>query len=97
MKVFEKEPLERLTFVIQTGGRNPKVKQTLVATEGIAYAMILFKQSGVRLTEKGICHIFGEEDKTYRGYIKYVNGVPEKFKPAPEDIGTKFNDWYTEA
>ena len=95
MKVFEKEPLESLKFVIQTGGNNPKVKLSFTAPEGIGFAQIMFNKM-CAITPAGRCLVFANEGNgEYRGYIKMVDGMPKKFKPEPEDEGTHFNDWYT--
>lgn len=95
MLVFEKKDLERLRFVVQTGGRNPKVKFELSGIESMVFGTFMFNRN-YRLTPAGRCLVFGEDD-TYRGYIKLVNGLPKKFKPDPIDEGTKFSDWYTVA
>ena len=95
MLVFEKEPLERLKFVVQTGGRNAKVKFQLSGLESMVFGTFMFNRT-YKLTPSGRALVFGEDD-TYRGYIKLVNGLPKKFLPEPEDVGTKFSDWYTVA
>lgn len=91
--IFEKNPLERLRFVIQTGGKNPKVKLSFTGLEAMGFGAILFNRA-CRLTPAGKCLVFGEDD-TYRGYIKLVDGLPKKFLPEPIDEGTTFSDWYT--
>ena len=94
MLVFEKEPLERLRFVVQTGGRNPKVKFSFTGIESMGFGALMFNRA-YRLTPAGMCLVFGEKDNTYRGYIKLVDGFPKKFKPEPMEEGTVFSDWYT--
>ena len=91
--MFTKEPCERLRFVVQTGGYNPKVIGEYSGIESFMIVGIL--NNSVKLTPKGRILVFGLDD-TYRGYIKLVDGFPHKYKLDPLDEGTVFNDWYTE-
>ena len=91
--VFTRKPLERLTFVFQTGGKSPKVTGSYSGVESFMTMAIFNGQ--VKLTQKGRCLVFGEDDKQYLGYIVMnEHGIPEKHKPDPEDVNTHFEDWY---
>ena len=91
--IFEKENLERLKFVVVTGGTNPKVKMSFTGIESMAYGSILFNR--IPLTAKGVIRVFGQDD-SYRGYIKKnENGLPKKYLPDTEDKDTTFKDWFT--
>lgn len=93
--VFERDPLERLKFVFQTGGRSPKVTQVVTGLESFVFGAILFNQ--INLTKKGRVLVFGENDNKYLGYIvREEYDIPKKHKPDPEDENTYFKDWYTE-
>ena len=92
--VFERNPLERLKFVFQTGGRNIKVTQVVTGIESFVFGAIVFNQ--LKLTKKGKVMVFGEDD-TFRGYIlRDELDLPKKYLPDPEDVNTVFSDWYTE-
>ena len=95
MLQFTRKPLERLKFVFQTGGRNPKVTQVYTGLESFVYGAILY--GNIKLTPKGRCLVFGFEDNKYLGYIAYpdADSLPKRYKPDPEDEGTYFEDWYT--
>ena len=95
MLEFTRKPLERLTFVFQTGGASPKVTGQYSGVESMMFASIMFGR--VKLTAKGKCLVFGEDDNKYLGYIQMVNGLPKKFKPDAGDEDTTFEDWYTTA
>ena len=93
--LFEKHNLEKLRFVCQTGGNNPKVKWNVTGIESMAFGAMVFGR--LKITPKGIVHVFGEDD-SYRGYIRLgETGIPVKHKPDPIDEGTTFKDWYTTA
>ena len=90
--VFTRKPLEVLTFVFQTGGKSPKVTGRYTGVESFMTMAILTKR--IKLTAKGRCLVFGD-DNQYLGYIAMnKNGLPEKHKPDPEDVNTYFDDWY---
>lgn len=93
MLQFGKKDLERLRFVCQTGGRNPKVKWNVTGIESMAFGAIVF--GNLELTPKGRVYVFGEDD-SYRGYItRDEYGTPKKHLPDPGDENTTFKDWYT--
>lgn len=90
MLQFTKEKLERLQFVFETGGNNPKVTAHYHGLESIMTLTIL--QRRIKLTKKGRCNVFGE-DGEYRGYITLNdNGMPVKHLPTID--GLTFNDFY---
>ena len=91
--IFQKEPCERLRFVVQTGGYNPKVIGEYSGIE--SFMMVAILNNSIKLTPKGKVLVFGDKDRTYRGYIKLEDGFPHKYKPDPLDENTVFEDWYT--
>ena len=94
--VFAREPLERLRFVVQTGGKSPKVTGSYSGLESMM--MMAFYNGQIELTPKGRCLVFGIEDNRYLGYIaRNEHDFPERHKPEPEDENTYFADWYEEA
>lgn len=93
MLQFEKKNLERLTFVIETGGRNAKVSNVITGIESFVYGAILFNR--IKLTPKGIIRVFGE-DESYRGYIqKDNNNLPRKFACSEEEQSLNLDYFYS--
>lgn len=91
MLKFTQEPLERLIFVCQTGGRNTKIKWVCTGLESFIFGSILYNR--LPLTKKGVVYVFRHSDEKYLGYI--IRGqydIPEKH---PEQDGSEFKDWYT--
>ena len=89
MLQFTKHSLERLQFVIETKGKQPKV---IASYEGVeSFFTMAIIQRRVPLTKSRICHVFGD-DKTYRGSITInESGMPVK---TPEENGLTFSDYY---
>lgn len=89
MLQFTHHTLERLTFVIETKGKNPQVIQHLQGLESMMVMGILQKR--VKLTKSRVCRVFGE-DNSYRGYmILNERGFPQKIL---ENNYLTFEDFY---
>lgn len=93
MKVkFSQEPLQQFIYVSQTGGNNPKVVAVASGLESFLDAAILFDR--MKLTKKGIVHVFLKETEEWVGSItKGKYDLPEK--AIADEQGLLFKDFYT--
>ena len=93
MLEFEKNPLEKLTFVFETGGKNAKVNQVITGIESFVFGAILFNR--VKLTPKGMVRVFGE-DNSYRGYIQREQyDIPKKHRCNEDEQSLTLDDFYS--